>query len=102
MNPRPPVDSCRVLGAVWLATLCEVRYLSAPDRRADRQHDGPAWLGMGGRMNLLREAIKAWPRHDLASKQQTKTLRLGYIKARRILGDRYLLAIPLLRKDLVQ
>lgn len=53
-------------------------------------------------MNLLREAIKAWPRHELASKQQLKTLRVGYIKARQILGDRYLLAVPVQKKDSLQ
>ena len=45
-------------------------------------------------MNLMREAIKAWPRHELASKQQLNTLRRGYIKAREWLGDKYLLATP--------
>ena len=50
-------------------------------------------------MNLLREAIKAWPRHELANKKQTKTLRLGYIKAREWLGDKYLLAVPVQKKD---
>jgi hypothetical protein len=53
-------------------------------------------------MNLLREAIKAWPRHGLANKQQTKTLRLGYIKARRWLGDKYLLAKPMPKKEVLQ
>jgi hypothetical protein len=53
-------------------------------------------------MNLAREEIKAWPRHELASKQQLKTLRLGYIKARQILGDRYLLAVPVPKKEVVQ
>jgi len=53
-------------------------------------------------MNLLREAIKAWPRHELATKQQLKTLRVGYIKARQILGDRYLLAVPVQKKDSLQ
>jgi hypothetical protein len=53
-------------------------------------------------MNLLREAIKAWPRHDLANKQQTKTLRRGYIKAREWLGDKWLLAKPMPKKEAVQ
>ena len=53
-------------------------------------------------MNLLRESIKAWPRHDLASKQQLRTLRLGYIKARGWLGDKYLLAKPVAKKEFVQ
>lgn len=53
-------------------------------------------------MNLLREAVKAWPRHDLANKQQLKTLRRGYIKARGWLGDKYLLAKPIEKKGLVQ
>jgi len=53
-------------------------------------------------MNLLREAVKAWPRHNLANKQQLKTLRLGYIKAREWLGDKYLLAKPIARKETIQ
>ncbi len=53
-------------------------------------------------MNLLRASIKAWPRHELASKQQTKTLRLGYIKARGWLGNKWLLAKPIPKKELVQ
>ena len=53
-------------------------------------------------MNLAREAIKAWPRHDLANKQQLNALRRGYIKAREWLGDKYLLAKPMPKKDAVQ
>ena len=34
---------------------------------------------------LLRQAVKAWPRHELATRQQVRALRTGYIKARRIL-----------------
>lgn len=49
-------------------------------------------------MNLARQSVKAWPRHPLASRQQTNTLRRGYIKARMWLGDRWLLAILLKRK----
>ena len=51
---------------------------------------------------LAREAVKAWPRHDLATKQQTKTLRKGYIKARLWLGDKYLLAKPIERRSVEQ
>lgn len=48
---------------------------------------------------LARQAIRAWPRHDLATRQQVRALRIGYIKARRMLGDRYLLAVPVQRKE---
>ena len=50
---------------------------------------------------LARQAIRAWPRHDLATRQQVRSLRVGYIKARRQLGDRYLLAVPVQRKEAV-
>lgn len=46
-------------------------------------------------MKLARAAIKAWPKHELASRQQLSTLRRGYIKARQWLGDKYLLAKPI-------
>lgn len=49
-------------------------------------------------MNLAREAVRVWPRHDLATRKQINTLRRGYIKARIILGDRWLLAKPVERK----
>ena len=48
---------------------------------------------------LAREAVKAWPRHDLATKQQTRALRRGYIKARLWLGDKWLLAKPIERRE---
>jgi hypothetical protein len=47
---------------------------------------------------LARQAVRAWPRHDLATRQQINTLRRGYIKAREVLGDRWLLAVPVPRK----
>lgn len=47
---------------------------------------------------IARQAVKAWPRHDLATKAQIAALRRGYIKARVILGDRWLLAVPVQRK----
>jgi hypothetical protein len=50
-------------------------------------------------MNLAREAVKAWPRHPLATRQQTNALRRGYIKARVWLGDKWLLAVPVKRKS---
>ena len=50
-------------------------------------------------MNLAREAVKAWPRHPLATRQQTNALRRGYIKARVWLGDKWLLAVPVKRKQ---
>jgi hypothetical protein len=46
-------------------------------------------------MNLFRAAIKAWPRHETVNKQQLRTLRTGYIRARGWLGDKYLLAKPI-------
>lgn len=51
---------------------------------------------------LARQAIRAWPQHELATKRQIKVLRTGYIKARRILGDKYLLAVPIAKKEMVQ
>ena len=50
-------------------------------------------------MNLARQAVRAWPRHDLATRQQINALRRGYIKARQILGDRWLLSTPVPRKQ---
>lgn len=50
-------------------------------------------------MNLARQAVRAWPRHDLATRQQVNALRRGYIRARQILGERYLLAVPVPRKQ---
>lgn len=50
---------------------------------------------------LARQAIRAWPRHNFATKQQLRSLRVGDIKARRQLGDRYLLAVPVQRKEAV-
>ena len=49
-------------------------------------------------MTLARAAVKAWPRHPLATRQQTAALRRGYIKARTWLGDKYLLAKPIERR----
>lgn len=43
-------------------------------------------------ITLARDAIRAWPRHPLATRQQTTALRRGYIRARLLLGDRYLLS----------
>ena len=50
-------------------------------------------------MNLARQAVRAWPRHDLATRQQINALRRGYIKARQILGDKWLLSTPVPRKQ---
>ena len=50
-------------------------------------------------MNLARQAVRAWPRHELATRQQVNALRRGYIKARVILGDRWLLASSVPRKQ---
>lgn len=50
---------------------------------------------------LARQAIRAYPRHNFATKQQLRSLRVGDIKARRQLGDRYLLAVPVQRKEAV-
>ena len=47
---------------------------------------------------IARDAIKAWPRHELASQKQIFSLRRGYIKARLWLGDRWLLSVPVERK----
>lgn len=49
---------------------------------------------------IARQAVRAWPRHELANQQQIVALRRGYIKARLILGDRWLLAVPVPRKEL--
>jgi hypothetical protein len=49
-------------------------------------------------MNLARQSVKAWPRHPLATRQQTNALRRGYIKARVWLGDKWLLAVPVKRR----
>ncbi len=50
--------------------------------------------------SVARQAVRAWPRHDLATRQQINALRRGYIKAREILGDRWLLAVPVPKKEL--
>lgn len=50
-------------------------------------------------MSLARAAIKAWPRHELATRQQINALRRGYIRAREILGSKYLLSTPVPRKQ---
>jgi hypothetical protein len=47
---------------------------------------------------LARDAVRAWPRHPLATRQQINVIRRGYIKARVTLGDRWLLAVPVQRK----
>ena len=49
-------------------------------------------------VQLARQAVRAWPRHDLATRQQINTLRRGYIRARVILGERWLLAVPVQKK----
>ena len=49
-------------------------------------------------LSLARQAVKAWPRHHLATRQQINALRRGYIRARIMLGDKWLLAKPLERK----
>lgn len=41
---------------------------------------------------LARQAIRAWPRHEFATRKQIKTLRRGFIRQVQQLGDRYLLA----------
>lgn len=41
---------------------------------------------------IARQAIRAWPRHELATRQQIKTLRRGFIRQLQHLGDRYLFA----------
>lgn len=43
-------------------------------------------------IELARDAIRAWPKHSLATPAQVRALRRGYIRARLILGDRYLLS----------
>lgn len=48
--------------------------------------------------SLARQAVRAWPRHPLATRQQINALRRGYIRARIILGDRWLLAVPVSKK----
>jgi hypothetical protein len=60
-----------------------------------------SWLDNLGEMvmNLARQSVKAWPRHPLATRQQTNALRRGYIKARMWLGDKWLLAVPVKRKE---
>lgn len=50
-------------------------------------------------LSIARQAVRAWPRHELATKQQTRALQRGYIKARLRLGDRWLLAIPVPKKQ---
>jgi len=50
-------------------------------------------------MNIMRQAVKAWRHHSLATRKQINALRRGYIKARQILGDKYLLAVPVPRKQ---
>jgi len=50
-------------------------------------------------MNIARQAVKAWPRHDLASRQQINALRRGYIRARQVLGDKWLLSASVPRKQ---
>lgn len=49
---------------------------------------------------IARQAVRAWPRHELANRKQIVALRRGYIRARNILGDRWLLAVPVRRKEL--
>lgn len=43
-------------------------------------------------MTLARQSVKTWPRHELATRQQTNALRRGWIKAVAQLGDKWLLA----------
>lgn len=43
-------------------------------------------------IELARDAIRAWPKHSLATAAQVRALRRGYIRARLFLGDRYLLS----------
>lgn len=40
---------------------------------------------------LYRQAIKAWPHHEFATRQQIKALRRGYIRWVMHLGPDYLL-----------
>ena len=47
---------------------------------------------------IARDAVRAWPRHGLATQQQILTLRRNYIKARIWLGDRWLLSVPVDKK----
>ena len=48
---------------------------------------------------IARDAVRAWPRHEFATDQQILTLRRNYIKARLWLGDKYLLAAQIQRKE---
>ena len=41
---------------------------------------------------IARDAVRAWPRHPMASRATINALRRGYIRARQQLGARYLLA----------
>jgi len=50
-------------------------------------------------ITIARQAIRAWPRHSLATKQQTRALQRGYIKGRITLGDRWLLSVPVQKKS---
>lgn len=43
-------------------------------------------------MNIARQAIKAWPKHEFASRQQINALRRGWMRAIEQLGPRWLLA----------
>lgn len=49
---------------------------------------------------IIKDAVKAWPKHEMATRKQTKTLRKGYVKARIWLGDKYLLAKPIERREI--
>lgn len=39
-----------------------------------------------------RQAIRAWPRHPLATRQQTNHIRRQWIKKIELLGDKWLFA----------
>lgn len=49
-------------------------------------------------LSIARQAVRIWKRHDMATKEQTRALQRGYIKARLRLGDRWLLAVPVQKK----
>ena len=51
---------------------------------------------------IARDAVRAWPRHEFATTQQILTLRRNYIKARLWLGDKWLLAKSVQKKENVQ
>jgi hypothetical protein len=50
-------------------------------------------------MKLERQAVKAWPMHDLTTLKQAKYYRRQWLAKVKLLGDKWLLAKPVEKRS---